>query len=282
MEFDCSLTVNNPEKRNYFLSSRYSVDFKEIRSIGRGGFGEVFHVHSNIDDCDYAIKKIQFNLRMSKPVAKIVNEVRLLAVVQHRNIVRYYGAWLELQDLQTSSCEDKDEYSNEEEEVVQKNSSKEERKTISLAVNDYSKLAQMAGKGNSRKEFSTIPVKRDRFWTQESPFISSSTVSRGWKMNQSVSPNESLTIARGSARTDPVNLMLPHSGTAVMFVQMELCSRTLNDYFAERNAEIRPKIDRQLNRNIMKQLMSAVTHLHSKKIIHRDIKVCFVLLNFRK
>ncbi|VIO88940.1 Uncharacterized protein BM_BM13711 [Brugia malayi] len=268
-----SLTVNNPEKRNYFLSSRYSVDFKEIRSIGRGGFGEVFHVHSNIDDCDYAIKKIQFNLRMSKPVAKIVNEVRLLAVVQHRNIVRYYGAWLELQDLQTSSCEDKDEYSNEEEEVVQKNSSKEERKTISLAVNDYSKLAQMAGKGNSRKEFSTIPVKRDRFWTQESPFISSSTVSRGWKMNQSVSPNESLTIARGSARTDPVNLMLPHSGTAVMFVQMELCSRTLNDYFAERNAEIRPKIDRQLNRNIMKQLMSAVTHLHSKKIIHRDIKI---------
>ncbi|VDO24477.1 unnamed protein product [Brugia timori] len=270
-----SLTVNNPEKRNYFLSSRYSVDFKEIRSIGRGGFGEV---HSNIDDCDYAIKKIQFNLRMSKPVAKIVNEVRLLAVVQHRNIVRYYGAWLELQDLQTSSCEDKDEYSNEEEEVVQKNSSKEERKTISLAVNDYSKLAQMAGKGNSRKEFSTIPVKRDRFWTQESPFISSSTVSRGWKMNQSVSPNESLTIARGSARTDPVNLMLPHSGTAVMFVQMELCSRTLNDYFAERNAEIRPKIDRQLNRNIMKQLMSAVTHLHSKKIIHRDIKPSNIFL----
>uniref|UniRef100_A0AAF5PKP0 non-specific serine/threonine protein kinase n=1 Tax=Wuchereria bancrofti TaxID=6293 RepID=A0AAF5PKP0_WUCBA len=263
-----SLTVNNPEKRNYFLSSRYSVDFKEIRSIGRGGFGEVFHVHSNIDDCDYAIKKIQFNLKMSKPVTKIVNEVRLLAVVQHRNIVRYYGAWLELQDVQTSSCEDKDEYSNEEEEIVRKNSSKEGR-TISLPVND----SKMDDKDDSEKQFSTVPIKQGRFWTQESPTTSSSTISRGWKMNQSISPNQGLTIARGSARADPVNLMLPHLGTAVMFVQMELCSRTLNDYFAERNAEIRPKIDRQLNRSIMEQLMSAVTHLHSKKIIHRDIKI---------
>ncbi|EJW88071.1 other/PEK protein kinase [Wuchereria bancrofti] len=265
-----SLTVNNPEKRNYFLSSRYSVDFKEIRSIGRGGFGEV---HSNIDDCDYAIKKIQFNLKMSKPVTKIVNEVRLLAVVQHRNIVRYYGAWLELQDVQTSSCEDKDEYSNEEEEIVRKNSSKEGR-TISLPVND----SKMDDKDDSEKQFSTVPIKQGRFWTQESPTTSSSTISRGWKMNQSISPNQGLTIARGSARADPVNLMLPHLGTAVMFVQMELCSRTLNDYFAERNAEIRPKIDRQLNRSIMEQLMSAVTHLHSKKIIHRDIKPSNIFL----
>uniref|UniRef100_A0A1I8ECK1 Protein kinase domain-containing protein n=1 Tax=Wuchereria bancrofti TaxID=6293 RepID=A0A1I8ECK1_WUCBA len=204
---------------------RYSVDFKEIRSIGRGNFG-------------------------------VVNEVRL-----HRNIVRHYGAWLELQGVQTSLYEDKDDYFNEERINLKK-------KTISLPNE----------KGDSGKQFSAVSVKQGQFWTQELSTTSSSTISRGWKMNQSVSPSQDLTIARGSARTDPVNLMLPHLGTAVMLAQMELCSRTLNDYFAERNIEIKPKIDRQLNRSIMEQLMSTVTHLHSKKIIHRDIKPSNIFL----
>uniref|UniRef100_A0A0R3RTV6 non-specific serine/threonine protein kinase n=1 Tax=Elaeophora elaphi TaxID=1147741 RepID=A0A0R3RTV6_9BILA len=193
LKIENGLTINTPEKRNYFLSSRYSVDFKEIRKIGRGGFGEVFHVHSNIDNCDYAVKKIQFNLTVSKLVTKIVNEVRLLAAVQHMNIVRYYAAWLELQDVQD-------------------------------------------GKGNARQQFGAVSLKLGRFWRQDSSTTSSLTISEEGKMCPNVSASQSLAITRGSTRTDPINLMLPQSGTAVMFVQMELCSRTLSDYFAERNA----------------------------------------------
>ncbi|EJD76573.1 PEK/HRI protein kinase [Loa loa] len=270
-----SLTVDAPVKKNYFLSSRYSVDFKEIRKIGSGGFGEV---HSNIDDCDYAVKKIQFNLTMSEPVTKIVNEVRLLAVVQHKNIVRYYGAWLELQDLQTPSSGENDEYCSDEEGIAWKNSPEERRKGISSSTNACSKFTQMDEKDDSGEQSGTVHEKQGRFWTQEPSTTSSSTISGGYKMRRSISTNHCLMVARGSARSDPVNLILPHSGTAVMFVQMELCSHTLSDYFAERNAEIRPKIDRQLNRSIMEQLMSAMTHLHSKKIIHRDIKPSNIFL----
>ncbi|KAM3728347.1 Eukaryotic translation initiation factor 2-alpha kinase [Dirofilaria immitis] len=249
LKIENSLTVNNTEKKNYFLSSRYSVDFREVRRIGCGGFGQVFHVHSNIDDCDYAIKKIQFNLTMSKSMTKIVNEVRLLAVVQHKNIVRYYGAWVELRDLQTTPSGEDDDCSNDEMEVSWKNS----RKNISSPVNACSEFAQM-DEDDSEEQF------------------------EGWKMRRNISSNRSLTVARETKITNPINLMLPQSGTAIMFVQMELCSRTLNDYFTERNAEIRPKKNRQLNRSIMEQLMSAVAHLHSKKIIHRDIKPSNIFL----
>ncbi|CAG9535257.1 unnamed protein product [Cercopithifilaria johnstoni] len=272
------LTVNTPEKRSYFLSSRYSVDFKEIRRIGRGGFGEVFHVHSNIDNCDYAIKKIQFNLTMSEPVAKVVNEVRLLAAVQHTNIVRYYAAWLELQDLRLSSSGKNDDYRNEGEEVIWKNSSEKEEKNMLSPAITYSSFIQMDKKDDSRMQFAPVPAKLGRFWRLESSTISSSTISENWKMRRTISTNQNLAITRGNTRTDPINLILPQSGTAVMFVQMELCSRTLSDYFVERNAEIRPKIDRQLNRSIMEQLMSAVTYLHCKKIIHRDIKPSNIFL----
>ncbi|VDO38456.1 unnamed protein product [Onchocerca flexuosa] len=243
-----------------------------------------FKVHSNIDDCDYAIKKIQFNLTMSESVTKIVNEVRLLAVVQHRNIVRYYGAWIELQDLQAPSSGENIDCSNDEEEIIWKNSFKDERKNISSPTNACSEFAQM-NENDSGERFGAVPAKQNRFWRQSST-TSSSTISEEWKMCRNISVNQKLKVARVNKTIDPMTFMLPQSGTAIMFVQMELCSRTLSDYFTERNAgtlfsffgEIRPKIDRQLNRSIMEQLMSAVAHLHSKKIIHRDIKPSNIFL----
>uniref|UniRef100_A0A915Q661 Protein kinase domain-containing protein n=1 Tax=Setaria digitata TaxID=48799 RepID=A0A915Q661_9BILA len=270
-----SLTVDNPEKKNYFLSSRYSVDFKEIRRIGLGGFGQVFHVRSNIDGCDYAVKKIQFNLTMSQPVAKIVNEVRLLAAVQHKNIVRYYGAWVELQDLharrENNNC------SYEKEDDAWKDLSGGGKEDISSPTAGSSKLAQ-TDEDDWEDHFNSISTRKDRFSKQEFSTASSSTISEELKMSHNVSTNQELAVAKRSKRMDPINLMLPQSGAAVMFVQMELCSRTLSDYFAERNADVKREIDRNFNKSIMEQLMSAVAHLHSKKIIHRDIKPSNVFL----
>ncbi|KAL3990336.1 hypothetical protein ACH3XW_31320 [Acanthocheilonema viteae] len=104
-----------------------------------------------------------------------------------------------------------------------------------------SDFTQMGEKDDSGEQLAGVPAKLGRFWKLESS--ASSMISKDWKMHQNLSTNQSLMITRASMRTDPINLMLPQSGTAVMFIQMELCSHTLSDYFAERNAEIRPKID---------------------------------------
>lgn len=41
------------------FSSRYLEDFEQIRCLGKGGFGVVFEARNKIDDCHYAIKRIQ-------------------------------------------------------------------------------------------------------------------------------------------------------------------------------------------------------------------------------
>ncbi|KAL2827871.1 kinase-like domain-containing protein [Aspergillus pseudoustus] len=83
--------------------SRYSVEFSEVRILGRGSFGEVYHVKNHMDGQDYAVKKIplsqkrleQLQCGNQNQLESIMKEIRTLARLEHANVVRYYGAWLE-------------------------------------------------------------------------------------------------------------------------------------------------------------------------------------------
>uniref|UniRef100_A0A7S2LBQ7 non-specific serine/threonine protein kinase n=1 Tax=Leptocylindrus danicus TaxID=163516 RepID=A0A7S2LBQ7_9STRA len=86
--------------------SRYDLEFEEIRPIGEGGFGSVFQCKNKLDGREYATKKIRIESfvdaygvatkRLSKKLKRVLREVKVLALLDHPNIVRYYTAWLEL------------------------------------------------------------------------------------------------------------------------------------------------------------------------------------------
>lgn len=46
--------LNNPKEH----SSRYNNEFKQLRCLGRGGFGVVYAAKNNIDGKQYAVKRI--------------------------------------------------------------------------------------------------------------------------------------------------------------------------------------------------------------------------------
>ncbi|KAL2011285.1 hypothetical protein VTN00DRAFT_4003 [Thermoascus crustaceus] len=83
--------------------SRYAVEFTEVKMLGRGSFGEVYHVKNHVDGQSYAVKKIPISRRRLEQLQQgglqqleqIMKEIRTLARLEHINVVRYYGAWVE-------------------------------------------------------------------------------------------------------------------------------------------------------------------------------------------
>lgn len=83
--------------------SRYTSDFVEVGFLGRGGFGSVYHARNRLDGVDYAVKKVVLKNEMFQKIQdggmeafnRILSEVQTMAKLEHGNIVRYYGGWIE-------------------------------------------------------------------------------------------------------------------------------------------------------------------------------------------
>jgi eukaryotic translation initiation factor 2-alpha kinase 4 len=83
-------------------SSRYLSDFIELGMLGRGGGGEVVKVRNRLDRRIYAIKKVilepergRFATYGAIQNRKLRREVTTISRMTHKNIVRYYQAWVE-------------------------------------------------------------------------------------------------------------------------------------------------------------------------------------------
>ena len=84
------------------VQSRYRTDFIELGLLGRGGGGEVVKVKNRLDRRTYAVKKIPLEAESGRfakfGVAqnrKLRREVTTISRMTHKNIVRYYQAWVE-------------------------------------------------------------------------------------------------------------------------------------------------------------------------------------------
>ena len=82
--------------------SRYATEFEEFESLGKGGFGSVWRVRNRFDGRHYAVKKVHIIGTADDPLfqqrlERTLREVKILAALDHPNIVRYYNAWLEVE-----------------------------------------------------------------------------------------------------------------------------------------------------------------------------------------
>ena len=82
-------TYSNPE-----FVSRYLTDYEPVQCLGAGGFGVVVESKNKLDENHYAVKRVRLPVR-EEAKKRVMREVKCLAKLDHRNIVRYYSTWLE-------------------------------------------------------------------------------------------------------------------------------------------------------------------------------------------
>ncbi|XP_068621811.1 wee1-like protein kinase [Battus philenor] len=76
--------------------SRYSVEFVELETVGRGAFGRVSRCVNKLDGCVYALKRSLRPVAGSAAERNALTEVYAHAVLgMHPHVVRYYSAWAE-------------------------------------------------------------------------------------------------------------------------------------------------------------------------------------------
>ena len=78
--------------------SRYLTDYEPVQCLGSGGFGVVFESKNKLDENHYAVKRVRLPIR-EEAKKKVMREVKCLAKLDQRNIVRYYSTWLEYPPL---------------------------------------------------------------------------------------------------------------------------------------------------------------------------------------
>lgn len=82
-------------------NSIFQTQYGPKSLLGRGGFGNVYRVRNLVDDREYAVKRIVIRSKKLNQAGNknhhhtILMEARSLSKLNHQNIVRYYGAWVE-------------------------------------------------------------------------------------------------------------------------------------------------------------------------------------------
>lgn len=97
-------------EENYI--SRFLTDFDLERCLGKGGFGVVFEVRNKLDDCHYAVKRILLPSKQESR-ERVLREVKTLANCEHKNIVRYFHAWVEQPPKGWQEAKDKEIFSRD-------------------------------------------------------------------------------------------------------------------------------------------------------------------------
>ncbi|KAK9710772.1 eukaryotic translation initiation factor 2-alpha kinase, partial [Basidiobolus ranarum] len=228
--------------------SRYRSDFEEIEFLGKGGFGEVVKARNKLDGRYYAIKKIRLNPRDVDNNRKILREVTTLSRLHHQYVVRYFTTWLEDADGAWMDSESCSEYS----EDSSSDTSNDEDDDISAITDFQSDFISTDRKRALSRSYSSIHFGSKR----SSPFLSSQEDTDD-SLTEDTSSNMEVNFK------NPPN---PPESYRILYIQMEFCEKkTLRDVIDE-------GIEVDEAWRLLRQIVEGLVHIHSQKMIHRDLK----------
>jgi translation initiation factor 2-alpha kinase 3 len=306
--------------------SRYATEFSEVRVLGRGSFGEVYHVKNHIDGQNYAIKKIPLSQRRlqqlqggnQNQLESIMKEIRTLARLEHTNVVRYYGAWVEqahMSDLLHSRNMSSMEFQHEESRSVCVTQGSNDEQSFGV-VFEHSKVSAVEAHSistSAESESDAHHHSRRRYsHATSSSRLSKNSLARSLEDDEEVEsiPRDFNFASHGQLSTfggtdddiftdglsyDAPKLQIQRrrqNGSqlpaVVLHIQMSLHPISLNAYLSPHSlghAEHTHAFSRRHcfhlipSLRLMLRIISGVEYLHAKGIIHRDLKPANIFLS---
>jgi translation initiation factor 2-alpha kinase 4 len=285
-----------------YSKSRYTQEFEPMQLLGNGASGEVWKVKHKLDQKIYAVKKINLNYKNNSLRHKIQREVTTISSLFHKNIVRYYAAWIEQYEeilpvesgdnpksssktASTSNMGKEKFISNTESKGNSSNAwltgnpfAKEAEKELdrnNFALNDYSILFSEGNDGSSGKDinlgvssgFGFKPTRYSHIYnygnSSSSDDSSSSSEEESSDSSESSVSEKSKEESQGDRKRN----------SDWLFIQMEYCYTTLRAFIDETELWKRPVEVKRLFR----EMLEALAYVHDRKVIHRDLKVSFFL-----
>lgn len=244
--------------------SRYEREFEEVGKLGKGGFGEVVKVRNRMEGTFYAVKKIKHR---AHKLETLLSEVLLLARLNHQYIVRYYGCWVEevAEDAGSSAIDDSESEDEFEGPLNVRSSSFLTSHDNSFQI-DYFK--------NSVDPL----LDYDDLDFDDRIVFANSDEETGEETGEDESDGESdesddetsEETSEVSAERAPVL----HS-KSILYIQMEFCENNTLLNLIERGLPSNPSEYWRLFR----QILEAVSYIHSSGFIHRDLKPTNVFID---
>ncbi|EGX53624.1 hypothetical protein AOL_s00006g82 [Orbilia oligospora ATCC 24927] len=318
--------LDAPASQGDEYSAIFGPRWEDLECLGRGGFGSVWSCKNLLDGEVYAIKKIIITepfLRAARIVdekarekafAELHHEVKVLARLDHPNIVRYYGSWMErmsqdqFERVKTELCPDASELEDYTEdytedrawdlsvsdEVSGENNYEQESEDDDESEGDESEDDESEDEDededseeqeNSQPEYSD----GDESGGESSGNGNLEAVSRLSLMGDGNKDTDSRLVQRESGQLALLPAQ-PSSHVHILSIQMAQYSLSLDDLIRtprENNSSpkafdftytFHPKTATQ----IMLRIVDAVEYMHHHSLVHRDLKPANIFLKVEK
>ena len=221
---EISAAASSPSSRSpqsQFIRENFDI----LETIGIGGFGKVYKVQHCLDEQIYALKKVRISGDPNRR-KDVKREVKHLAKLVHKNIVKYFFSWM-LKDYSNSPSSSQGSF--------------EYNESSSSDPGDKLAAAFSAGVNERKLELERIEAANHAALADDAD----------------VSMN---------ADAD-VSMNLAPDLVPFVFIQMEFCTTTLKQCIEENRFTTRDEVGK-----IISQIMAGLDYIHSKNILHRDLK----------